>query len=102
MRDLAQADGHLPQIAPGVTFDGDDLGRWLTQQTRDWHKLTAGQRERLSGLGVQPAPRPATDALPHERSCGAEGAGRLPARHRRPGPVPRPRRLRKPGATQSR
>jgi hypothetical protein len=59
LRDLTETDGHLPLIAPGVTFDGDDLGRWLHQQGRDWHKLTAKQQERLSTLGVRPAPQPA-------------------------------------------
>ncbi|GGU46956.1 hypothetical protein GCM10010289_79380 [Streptomyces violascens] len=58
LRDLAQADGALPDIAPGVTFDGDDLGRWLTQQQRDWHKLSAAQQKRLSQLGITPAPQP--------------------------------------------
>jgi superfamily II DNA or RNA helicase len=46
--------GHLPDIAPGVQIDGDDLGRWLQRQRRDWRLLTTEQQERLSKLGVQP------------------------------------------------
>ncbi|MFD3782321.1 helicase associated domain-containing protein, partial [Streptomyces sp. NPDC058612] len=54
----------LPAIEPGVLFDGDDLGRWLTRQARDWAQLSAEQQERLTALGVQaaaqaPAPAPA-------------------------------------------
>ncbi|MEV6809776.1 Helicase associated domain protein [Streptomyces sp. NPDC051132] len=56
--------GALPDIAPGVTFDGDDIGRWLRRQRRDWKLLTTEQQERLSRLGVQPAwtPPPAPTA----------------------------------------
>ncbi|MFD3762583.1 Helicase associated domain protein [Streptomyces sp. NPDC058622] len=58
-----EAGGRLPAIAPGVTFDGDDLGRWLTRQTRNWTQLSAEQQEQLTALGVQaavqaPAPAP--------------------------------------------
>ncbi|MCX4784416.1 DEAD/DEAH box helicase [Streptomyces sp. NBC_01264] len=61
---LADADGSLPDIAPGVTIDGDDVGRWLHQHKRPdvWAQLTAEQQERLSKLGVQPAPAPALTA----------------------------------------
>ncbi|MFD3681493.1 Helicase associated domain protein, partial [Streptomyces sp. NPDC058613] len=59
-----EAGGLLPAIEPGVLFDGDDLGRWLTRQARDWAQLSAEQQERLTALGVQaaaqaPAPAPA-------------------------------------------
>jgi hypothetical protein len=56
LADLAadEPGGTLPDIAPGVTFDGDDIGRWLQRQRRDWRLLTTEQRERLSKLGVQP------------------------------------------------
>ncbi|MFD3761060.1 Helicase associated domain protein [Streptomyces sp. NPDC058622] len=57
-----EAGGLLPAIEPGVTFDGDDLGRWLTRQTRDWAQLSAEQQG-LTALGVRaaeaPAPAPA-------------------------------------------
>ncbi|MFF4498294.1 hypothetical protein [Streptomyces sp. NPDC001546] len=29
--DLVDADGQLPDIAPGVLLEGDDIGRWLHQ-----------------------------------------------------------------------
>jgi hypothetical protein len=56
--------GHLPDIAPGVQIDGDDIGRWLQRQRRDWRLLTTEQQDRLSKLGVQPleAPSPAPAA----------------------------------------
>ncbi|WP_436842232.1 hypothetical protein [Streptomyces virginiae] len=31
LADLVDADGHLPDIAPGVLMDGDDIGWWLQQ-----------------------------------------------------------------------
>ncbi|MBL3671544.1 helicase associated domain-containing protein [Streptomyces sp. M2CJ-2] len=60
LADLVNADGHLPDIAPGVLFDGDDLGRWLQRQKQPgtWKLLSTGQQERLTALGVQPAPTP--------------------------------------------
>ncbi|MFJ1831767.1 Helicase associated domain protein [Streptomyces sp. NPDC088178] len=66
LADLVDADGSLPDIAPGVLMDGDDIGRWLTRQreTSTWAQLSTEQQERLSGLGVKPleAPSPATAA----------------------------------------
>ncbi len=50
--------GALPDIAPGVQIDGDDIGRWLKRQRRDWRLLTTEQQGRLSELGVQPAQTP--------------------------------------------
>jgi hypothetical protein len=29
LADLVDADGHLLDTAPGVTFDSDDIGKWL-------------------------------------------------------------------------
>ncbi|MFF2521478.1 DEAD/DEAH box helicase [Streptomyces liangshanensis] len=57
LADLVDADGALPYIAPGVTFDGDDIGRWLTRQREAsaWAQLSGEQQERLTTLGVQPA-----------------------------------------------
>ncbi|GGU68810.1 helicase [Streptomyces lavendofoliae] len=68
LADLAadEAGGVLPDIQPGVTFDGDDIGRWLQQHQKPgtWKQLSAEQQERLSKLGVQPdqAPAPAPPA----------------------------------------
>ncbi|WP_418955196.1 Helicase associated domain protein [Streptomyces tritici] len=65
---LAQDEpgGHLPDIAPGVLMDGDDIGRWLQQQRKPgtWKLLSTEQQERLTTLGMQPdqAPSPAPAA----------------------------------------
>lgn len=60
LADLVDADGHLPDIQPGVLFEGDDLGKWLERQREagTWAKLSAEQQKRLSELGVKPAERP--------------------------------------------
>nr|MDT0521338.1 Helicase associated domain protein [Streptomyces sp. DSM 41633] len=66
LADLVDADGVLPHIAPGVVFDGDDVGKWLQQQKQPtaWALLLPEQQERLTKLGVQPdqAPTPAPAA----------------------------------------
>ncbi|MEW1640394.1 Helicase associated domain protein [Streptomyces sp. NPDC093801] len=66
LADLVDADGVLPHIAPGVVFDGDDVGRWLQQQKQPahWVRLLPEQQEGLTALGVQPdqAPSPAPAA----------------------------------------
>ncbi|MFH9090760.1 Helicase associated domain protein [Streptomyces sp. NPDC017673] len=53
---LVEADGSLPDIAPGVLFEGDDLGKWLQQQKLPavWARLLPEQQERLSTLGIKP------------------------------------------------
>ncbi|MFJ9808949.1 Helicase associated domain protein [Streptomyces sp. NPDC101158] len=58
--DLVDADGILPTIEPGVTFDGDDIGRWLERQKNPgtWKLLSIEQQERLSELGIKPAETP--------------------------------------------
>ena len=58
LADLVDADGVLPAIEPGVLFDGDDLGKWINRQTRNWHLLSEVQQQRLAGLGIEPAPKP--------------------------------------------
>lgn len=74
LADLAdtEAGGILPDIAPGVLMDGDDIGRWLQQQQQPatWARLLPEQQKRLTTLGVQPdqAPSPAPAA-----SRGAKG-----------------------------
>ncbi|WP_314621285.1 DEAD/DEAH box helicase [Streptomyces stackebrandtii] len=66
LADLVDADGQLPDIAPGVLMDGDDIGRWFQQQKQPatWARLLPEQQERLTALGVQPdqAPSPAPAA----------------------------------------
>ncbi|MDF3294251.1 DEAD/DEAH box helicase [Streptomyces silvisoli] len=67
LADLVDADGHLPHIAPGVMFEGDDLGKWLARQQEagTWTRLLPKQQERLTTLGVQPAAAsPVTPAAP--------------------------------------
>jgi superfamily II DNA or RNA helicase len=65
LADLVDADGHLPHIAPGVTFDGDDIGtwRWRQQEPGTWAQLLPEQRERMAALGIKgpeaPSPAPA-------------------------------------------
>jgi superfamily II DNA or RNA helicase len=61
LADLVDADGHLPDIQPGVLFEGDDIGRWLTRQREasTWTQLSSEQQERLTALGVTPVERPA-------------------------------------------
>ncbi|WP_461090390.1 helicase associated domain-containing protein, partial [Streptomyces incanus] len=68
LADLVDADGHLPYIAPGVTFEGDDIGtwRWRQQEPGTWAQLLPEQRERLSALGVRGATLPVTAAAPAE------------------------------------
>ncbi|MET8572677.1 Helicase associated domain protein [Streptomyces sp. NPDC004783] len=64
--------GRLPDIAPGVLMDGDDIGRWLKRQTQPatWKQLSNEQQQRLSKLGAQPAqtPSPAPTATGTARS----------------------------------
>jgi hypothetical protein len=44
LADLAtdEPGGVLPTIAPGVTFDGDDIGRWLQQIAMQWNPWSTG------------------------------------------------------------
>lgn len=60
LADLAEADGHLPDIAPGVHIDGDDIGRWIQQQRKPatWKLLSTEQQERLTTLGIKPLEEP--------------------------------------------
>ncbi|MBZ6211580.1 Helicase associated domain protein [Streptomyces olivaceus] len=73
LTDLAadEPGGRLPDIAPGVLHDNDDLGRWLQRQRRNWAELSKEQQERLPRLGVTPDEAPA--AAP-----AAEGATKGP------------------------
>lgn len=61
LADLVDADGVLPYIAPGVVFDGDDIGmwRWRQQEPGTWAQLLPEQRERLTALGIKGAETPA-------------------------------------------
>ncbi|MEW2374362.1 Helicase associated domain protein [Streptomyces sp. NPDC006656] len=72
LADLVDADGQLPDIAPGVLFDGDDIGRWLQQQKQPatWTRLLPEQQKRLTALGVEPAQAP-----PPAPAAGRGGKG---------------------------
>lgn len=68
LADLVDADGSLPHIAPGVTFEGDDIGtwRWRQQEPGIWAQLLPEQRDRLEALGVHGATLPGAAAAPAE------------------------------------
>ncbi|MEU8472183.1 Helicase associated domain protein [Streptomyces sp. NPDC029006] len=60
LTDLAADEPHgfLPDIQPGVVFEGDDLGKWLQRQANSWAELSLEQQKRLSKLGIKPAEAP--------------------------------------------
>ncbi|MFC9609071.1 Helicase associated domain protein [Streptomyces niveus] len=74
LADLVDADGHLPHIAPGVTFEDDDIGtwRWRQQGLGTWAQLLPEQRERLTALGINApaAPSPAPTAASRTKGPG--------------------------------
>jgi superfamily II DNA or RNA helicase len=74
--------GRLPDIAPGVLMDGDDIGRWLQQQRRPaiWRLLSAEQRKRLTLLGVQPGRAPSAAPV---AGRAARGSGKAQLAFRR-------------------
>ncbi len=47
----------LAGVVPGVTLHGEDGGRWLATQRRDFSKLNGEQQRRLGELGVMKAAR---------------------------------------------
>lgn len=67
-----EPDGILPDIAPGVLYEGDDLGKWLQRQRRSWAELTEEQQQRLTALGATPAEPPAP-------ASAAKGTGKASA-----------------------
>ncbi|WP_030935696.1 helicase associated domain-containing protein, partial [Streptomyces sp. NRRL B-24720] len=72
---LLAAGGTLDEITPGVTYRGDDIGRWLARQARDWARLNPEQQHRLGEMGVKPAVRPhKTPARPHTKAGAAKGS----------------------------
>ncbi|MFJ8650656.1 Helicase associated domain protein [Streptomyces sp. NPDC093546] len=75
LADLVDADGHLPEIEPGVLFEGDDIGTWLQQQKQPtvWARLLPEQQERLTPLGIKPLEEPSP--APAE-AAPAKGSGK--------------------------
>lgn len=49
LADLVDADGVLPEIQPGVLFEGDDIGRWLERQKNPGTDVSTHQRRSLVG-----------------------------------------------------
>ncbi|MFJ3608512.1 Helicase associated domain protein [Streptomyces anulatus] len=86
LADLVDADGVLPYIAPGVTYDGDDIGTWRWQQQNAGvqAQLMPEQRERLAALGI-PVTEPASPApaAPRTTKAKATGPGRAQAAFQR-------------------
>ncbi|MFJ7209787.1 Helicase associated domain protein [Streptomyces sp. NPDC098789] len=74
LADLVDADGQLPDIAPGVLMDSDDIGRWLQQQKQPaiWARLLPEQQKRLTAIGVEPdqAPPPAPASARETKGAG--------------------------------
>jgi hypothetical protein len=72
---LVDADGVLPDIAPGVLMDGDDISKWLQRQKQPgiWARLLPEQQKQLPKLGVQPAEAP-SPALAAAREKGPSKA----------------------------
>ncbi|MCX4539059.1 helicase associated domain-containing protein, partial [Streptomyces sp. NBC_01669] len=68
---LLAAGGTLDEILPGVTYRGDDIGRWLARQARDWTQLNTEQQHRLSEMGMKPAARPQKTATQTNTKAGA-------------------------------
>lgn len=78
LRELAtdEPQGRLPELQPGVMVEGDDLGRWIQRQQRDWKQLSTEQQERLTALGIAPAQRP---AAPRRDTGAGSGSGKASA-----------------------
>lgn len=72
----SKAEATLNDIVPGVTVRGEDIGRWLATQRRDWKQLGDEQQTRLAQLGVTPAAEPAAPARPRRASGSAFGVRR--------------------------
>ncbi|KOU22544.1 helicase associated domain-containing protein [Streptomyces sp. WM6368] len=75
---LAQllAEGARPAaIVPGVTRHGEDVGRWLASQRRNWDRLNEEQQRRLGELGVRKAPRARKAAAKTAAAPGPRAGG---------------------------
>ncbi|MGY4920465.1 helicase associated domain-containing protein [Streptomyces sp. 900116325] len=68
---LLKAGAALEEILPGVTRRGDDIGRWLARQVRDWAQLNPEQQHRLGEAGVKPAAQPQKTATRADAKTGA-------------------------------
>ncbi|MFI9284779.1 DEAD/DEAH box helicase [Streptomyces werraensis] len=97
LANLVDADGSLPEIQPGVLFEGDDIGRWLQRQKNPgtWAQLLPEQQERLSKLGVQcdqaPPPAPAAAHAAKAKAAFQRGLAALTQWVEKEGDRPVPR-----------
>ncbi|MGW2789757.1 Helicase associated domain protein [Streptomyces sp. NPDC001251] len=80
LADLVDADGSLPHIAPGVTFEGDDIGTWRWRQAQPaiWAQLLPEQQARLTALGIRGATLPLTAAASAELPAAPADAAKGP------------------------
>ncbi|MEU7604587.1 Helicase associated domain protein [Streptomyces sp. NPDC041003] len=70
------AEGARPTaIVPGVTRHGDDIGRWLTTQRRNWDRMNTEQQRRLGLLGVTKAARARTTTAKTTAASGPRTGG---------------------------
>lgn len=74
----------LQEIAPGVTWRGDDIGRWLTRQQCAWTRVDPEQRKRLAVLGAEAVARPRKTGSGTARSTAAFTWGKSAPRLSRP------------------
>ncbi|MFD8027111.1 helicase associated domain-containing protein [Streptomyces lavendulae] len=73
---LLASGTRLADVAPGVTLHGEDVGRWLATQRRDFTKLNEEQRARLGELGVKKAVRARTAPAKTGTTAGPGASGR--------------------------
>ncbi|MEV7525846.1 helicase associated domain-containing protein [Streptomyces sp. NPDC091371] len=55
LRALLAGGARLANIVPGVTWHGEEIGRWLATQRRDFGRLNEEQQRRLTEFGAKPA-----------------------------------------------
>lgn len=72
---LLAEGARLDDVEPGVTLHGDDIGRWLTTQRRNWDRLNDEQQRRLGELGVKKAPRARKAAAKTATATGPRASG---------------------------
>ena len=62
VRQLVDEGETLESILPGIRAGGEDIGRWIHTQRTSWERLSDGQRERLTTIGITPTePEPAAE-----------------------------------------
>ncbi len=72
---LLAEGARLTAVVPGVTRHGEDVGRWLATQRRNWDRLNEEQHRRLAELGVKKAPRARTAAAKTAGEPGPRAGG---------------------------